>query len=200
MPPHPLLILFYNGLSIKADLTSDLHDREGSEGVCTLHPQGLHRGVSPAVGMQHSCSHRLSWEPFHAWSPPPVPHKGCAAMKTCALSWTHFSFTCFPSLADYIFKGHAGTEWNTSILPVAAPGCCWKCVISLWERQGEGWAGGGLKISLLEAQLLGRENAGRREEKEHSSIAKCNSPAETVTPCSAFICWLISLVPPWCDI
>lgn len=39
-----------------------------------------------------------------------VPHEGCAAMKTRALSGTRFSFTCFPSLAGCIFKGHAGTE------------------------------------------------------------------------------------------
>jgi len=52
-----------------------------------------------------------------------------------------------------------------SILPAAALGCCWRAVISLWERQGERWAGEGLQTSLPEAQLLGRENARRRADK-----------------------------------
>lgn len=64
--------------------------------------------------------------------------QGCTAVKTCASSWTHSCFTFFLSLAGYIFKGHRCTEWNTSILPIAALGR--RSVISLWGRGGEGRA------------------------------------------------------------
>lgn len=83
-----------------------------------------------------------------------LSHEGCAAVKACALSWTPFSFMFFPSLSGYIFKGHAGTKWNMSILPVVAPGSCWRRGISLWKRKG---LGEGCKIPHWKHNCLGEK-------------------------------------------
>jgi len=79
-----------------------------------------------------------------------------AATKTCALSWTYLSISCFPSLSGYIFKGLTHRERNMSILSVSVPCCYYTTKIHLSET----W---GLQTFLLETQTLWRENAGWQE-------------------------------------
>lgn len=108
MPPHPLWSPFAPGCQWQQTWPAS-HDGECSQGasLCTA---GLCQGVSAARA--HSTAVL-------------TPCLGSPSMQVCPTRLyenlgfrlnTFLLFTFFLSLAGYIFKGHRGTEWNTSIL------------------------------------------------------------------------------------
>lgn len=130
---HPLLILFCTGLSVTADVASELQGGECSEAasLCT-------RRAWARASLQLRARSTAALSPcLGSPSMQVCPTRPYCCENLCFRLDT-FLLYLFLSLAGYIFKGNRGTEWNTSILPFAALGR--RPVISLWGRGGEGRA------------------------------------------------------------